>query len=305
MKNQSLFHKSLFKYFSFKVSSALYVPSTSEKMINKCVNLNASLIIPDLEDSVALNEKEKALQALTTKLPYLRSKYNKLIYPRVNDISTSFFSSEIKELTRKDNIEIINGIHIPKIRTHEECVEIDKLLLSREKELGLKEYQIKVFPNIESASGIVFLKEILSCLKKRTEIVGFGADDFRHDIGVTRTEEQLEIDYARKVFALTCLAFRLIPVDSPFVKFKDTDGLKKELLYLKQIGFKAKFAIHPSQIEIINNCFEEITDDLKLSKEIVDAYEDALKKGIGAINFKGQMIDMPIYKKAKDLISKK
>lgn len=299
------FNTFLFKHFSSKIKSALYVPSTSEKMLTKSVLLDASIIIPDLEDSVALTEKEMALQMLISKLPYLRSNFDKLIYPRVNDINTKYFSSEVIKLTKKENVQFINGIHIPKIKTQEECVEINRLLLSIEKELGFKDYQIKVFPNIESASGIVFLKEILICLKERVEIVGFGADDFSHDIGVTRTQEDFEIDFARKMFALTCLAFRMIPVDSPYVKFNDSEGLKKELLYLKKLGFKAKFAIHPNQIGVINNYLDDQTEDLELSREIVKAYEEALNKGIGAINFKGQMIDMPIYKKAKDLISKK
>ena len=104
--------------------------------------------------------------------------------------------------------------------------------------------------------GIVFLKEILTILRKRVEIVGFGGDDFSHDIGVSRSPGDEELDFARKQFALTCLAFKLIPVDSPYVKFTDKEGLKKELIYLKKIGFKAKFAIHPSQIDIINENFD-------------------------------------------------
>lgn len=73
----------------------------------------------------------------------------------------------------------------------------------------------------------------------------FGADDFTADFEVHRTEGDAELDFARKYFAICCHARKVISIDTPYVKFKDIVGLQNELEYLKKIGMKAKFAIHP------------------------------------------------------------
>ena len=291
------------------IKSALYVPSTQEKMLSKCVNLKASIVIPDLEDSVPDLQKENALDNLVKKLPFIAENITNtgtLIFPRVNDITTSYFLKEVNILTSKENIKYISGLHIPKISRKEELIEIDKILSNREKELNLKEHHIKVFPNFESAKGVIFLKELLDVIKNRVDIAGFGGDDFSHDILVKRSEEDFELDFARKLFALTCLAYNVIPIDTPYVHYKNHEGLKRELAYIKRIGFKAKFAIHPTQIEIINEAFStKPAKELEEAENIVKLYEEAIKKGIGAISYNNQMIDMPIYKKAKEVLMNK
>lgn len=104
---------------------------------------------------------------------------------------------------------------------------------------------MKVIPQIESTSGLADIKEILTAGGKRFIAAAFGADDFTADFEVHRTEGAAELDFARKYFALCCHARKVISIDTPFVKFKDTLGLQKDLEYLKTIGMKAKFAIHP------------------------------------------------------------
>jgi len=83
--------------------------------------------------------------------------------------------------------------------------------------------------------------------KGRIIAAAFGADDFTADIGVHRSDNDQELDFARKLFALTCAAFDgIVSIDTPYVHFKNQEGLKEELKYLKSIGIKAKFAIHPT-----------------------------------------------------------
>lgn len=107
---------------------------------------------------------------------------------------------------------------------------------------------MKVIPQIESTSGLADIKEILTAGGQRFIAAAFGADDFTADFEVHRTEGAAELDFARKYFALCCHARKVISIDTPFVKFKDTLGLQKDLEYLKTIGMKAKFAIHPVSI---------------------------------------------------------
>lgn len=133
--------------------------------------------------------------------------------------------------------------------------DICKFLSSQEKLLGLKSNQLKVIPQIESTSGLADIKEILAAGKQRFIAAAFGADDFTADFEIHRTEGASELDFARKYFALCCHARGLISIDTPYVKFKDIPGLQKDLEYLKTIGMKAKFAIHPVRQYLHFNIF--------------------------------------------------
>lgn len=91
--------------------------------------------------------------------------------------------------------------------------------------------------------------------KKRIIAATLGADDFTADFEVYRSDDDKEIDFARKLFALNCHAYGIVSIDTPYVHFKDMEGLKKELMYLKSIGMKAKFAIHPVFIFILESYY--------------------------------------------------
>lgn len=99
------------------------------------------------------------------------------------------------------------------------------------------------------------IKEILTAGRSRFVAAAFGADDFTADFEVHRSEDGSELDFARKYFALCCHAQKVISIDTPYVKFKDILGLQKEIEYLKKIGMKAKFAIHPVSCILTTNNF--------------------------------------------------
>lgn len=96
---------------------------------------------------------------------------------------------------------------------------------------------------------MVNARDIFKCDKqgrKRIIAAAFGADDFTADFEVYRSDNDKELDFVRKFFALTCHAYNVVSIDTPYVHWKNLDGLKEELAYLKSIGMKAKFAIHPT-----------------------------------------------------------
>ena len=96
---------------------------------------------------------------------------------------------------------------------------------------------------------MVHCKEIFHAGRKRFIAAAFGADDFTADFEVFRSDDDKELDFARKWFALVCNAYGLVSIDTPYVHYKNIEGLKAELDYLKSIGMKAKFAIHPVRID--------------------------------------------------------
>lgn len=216
-------------------------------MLLKCATSNASLIVPDLEDSVPLAEKPKARELIKKHLYNMRAAKGEslTITVRTNSLDSGLFEIDIKEILDKETAQIIDGFCVTKVDTVEMSSEICKYLSAQEKLLGLAQNSIKVIPQIETTGGLVDCKEILSAGKGRFIAAAFGADDFTADFEIHRTEGDPELDFARKYFALCCHARKVLSIDTPYIKFKDTEGLKKELDYLKTIGMKAKFAIHP------------------------------------------------------------
>jgi len=104
---------------------------------------------------------------------------------------------------------------------------------------------------------------------KRIIAAAFGGDDFTADFGVFRSDDDRELQFARQLFALTCHAFGITSIDTPFVQYKDQEGLKKELNYLNSIGMKAKFAIHPSNVDAINEAFCPTKTEVEYYSEMV------------------------------------
>ena len=144
---------------------------------------------------------------------------------------------------------------VPKVDTPEEYQEIDAFLSSEESRLGLVKGHFKLIPQIESTLSLVNAKDIFKAdfdkkSQRRIIAAAFGADDFTADFEVYRSDTDKELDFARKLFAVTCHAYGVVSIDTPYVQYKNLTGLREELTYLKSIGMKAKFAIHPVNIKI-------------------------------------------------------
>lgn len=106
------------------------------------------------------------------------------------------------------------------------------------------------------------------------------------------------------MFALHCAAHKVISIDTPYVHFKNPEGLKQELEYLKTIGIKAKFAIHPLQIDIINEAFLPNEQQIQFAQGLVAAFEQAMKDGKAAIDYENKMCDVPVYKRMVNILKR-
>ena len=142
--------------------------------------------------------------------------------------------------------------------------------------------------------------------KQRIIAAAFGADDFTADLGVHRSDDDRELDFARKMFALTCAAFDgIVSIDTPYVHFKNPDGLRHELQYLKEIGMKAKLAIHPTQVPIINQEMVISKEEVEYYKGLIEAFEKAqIEERKAAIVYHEKMVDIAAYRRAKELVDR-
>lgn len=137
---------------------------------------------------------------------------------------------------------------VPKVDKLEEYQEIDSFLASEEAKHGLSVGHFKLIPQIESTLSMVNARDIFKADREgrqRVIAAAFGADDFTADFEIDRSDNDKELDFVRKLFALNCHAYGVVSIDTPYVHFKNLPGLREELVFLKSIGMKAKFAIHP------------------------------------------------------------
>ena len=119
-----------------------------------------------------------------------------------------------------------------------------------------------------------------------------------------RSDDDRELDFARKMFSLTCAAYGITSIDTPYVHFKNPEGLREELTYLKEIGMKAKFAIHPTQVPVINEELAPSDEEARYYMELIRDFDIAQEKGKAAISFNDKMVDIAAYRRAKKLVAR-
>ena len=131
-----------------------------------------------------------------------------------------------------------------------------------------------------------------------------GAEDLATYLGVERTLEAKEIEFARNMVIYAAKSVQIDAIDTPFVDTSDLDGLKFDTTNGKNLGMTAKSCIHPNQIELINLLFIPSKDELDYAHKILLAKKKADIDGLGAFSVDGKMIDEPIIKRAEQIIEK-
>ena len=282
-------------------STLLFVPGNQEKMLDKSKTFDTKWLIPDLEDSVAFDDKEKARKIVSKYLPLLKSS-GKYLVPRINSFSTGLTEADLEKIVTTD----IVGISIGKIRNPEELQTLDRLILKIEREKKIKENSIFLLPWIENAEAINNLNNILMS-SERIKWIAFGAEDFTADMGISKQIEdnpsdQSHLIFARSMIALTARSHNIHSLDTPFTAFRDDEGLKKESKHAKSLGFKGKLSIHPNQAKIIEDIFMPSDKEIEEALTIMKAANDAKSKGRGSTSLNGEMIDMPVILRAQNTL---
>jgi len=211
--------------------SVLFVPGHEEKKIRKAYTLNPDLIVIDLESTVPDQEKENAKKIIQT-----CDVNKKNTYIRINSNDDLSFVCDEKFI----------GIFLPFTESKEQLLSIDGLLKKNEK------FKTDIVPIIESQKGLDNLQEICNFVE-RVKIISFGSHDLAKSINLKVSDNENEILEFRKLIA----KFSKNPIDTSYLNFKDIDGFKRSCKIVKDLGFGGKACIHPNQIEISNEIFNE------------------------------------------------
>ncbi|MGA9169662.1 MAG: aldolase/citrate lyase family protein, partial [Nitrososphaeraceae archaeon] len=198
--------------------SLIFVPSNSKRFIEKAKALNADIICFDLEDSVPLNEKTTARQAIIDTLAK-RAEYRPNIYVRINSLESGLAFSDLNAIIQ----EGIDGIVVPKVNDEKEVNKIEHLTSALEKERGIGKDSIKLMPSIESAEGVVNAYSIARSVGRINALV-FGVFDFLYDMHLDYVEDdEVEYRYARAKIPVDARAAGLAALDGIWQKVDDID----------------------------------------------------------------------------------
>ena len=278
--------------------SVLSVPGSSEKMINKALSLPVDEVMLDLEDGVALGEKEAArLKVINA---FKDSDWGDRVRAyRINGLDTPFGYRDIIDVVEQvgENIDVIV---IPKVEKVADVQFVDMLLSQIEMRLDLNQ-TIGLEASIETALGMLNVREIVFA-SHRLEALVFGIADYGASLtmpsggvsGHGDAEERYpghRWHFPMSRLVMAAKAAGLDAIDAPYGDFKDEAGLESSCQIAASLGYDGKWAIHPAQLDIINKAFTPSAQDIQRALRILQAYEEAKASGAGATALEGKMID--------------
>lgn len=274
----------------------LFAPGNHPRKVEKVFQTGADAVILDLEDAVAVAEKEATRRTVLTALDAPRPC---LGYIRVNALDTPFAFRDIDAVVQKQ----VDGIVLPKVESAADLKMADWMIATLEQERGLEVGALDLVPIIETAKGLDAINEIAQS-GTRVKRLSFGAGDFTRDMGIKWSGEEQELAYARSRFVLASRVAELEqPIDTVFIDLADDDHFEGSVHTALTFGFQGKLCIHPKQVPIVNNVFTPTEDELKQARDVIAAFDEAEAAGSASIQVNGYFVDYPIVVKAQRVVA--
>ena len=273
--------------------SRLYLPGNEPKFFINAGLYSPDGIILDLEDSVALSEKDPA-QILVRNALRSVDFYGAERMVRINQLPKGL--SDLKFIVPHN----VHVILIPKCESVEQVLQIEEETVRIQEKQNLKN-SIYYMPIIESAAGVIKSFDIASASKDVCALA-IGLEDYTADIGVQRTIEGKESFFARSIIVNAAKAAGVQAIDTVFSDVEDMEGLKASVLEAKALGFEGKGCIHPRQIKVVHEAFAPTPEEILKAQKIIDAFKEAEKQGLGVVSLGSKMIDPPVVKRAQRLL---
>ena len=277
--------------------SFIFVPGNRENMLERAKSFKADVIMVDLEDSVPPREKASARDMAKDWVPAL-SRQGQRVMVRVNSLDTGLTRSELETLVSPD----LYGISLGKVESKWNIRDVDRMLYAIEPLAGVEPGSTKVVAWAETASALVDARDIADS-SQRVIALAFGAEDFTNDMGIERSDSGDEVQVPRSLVPVAARAANVASLDSPFVAFQDPEALRADAQKARQMGFTGKHAIHPAQLDIINEVFSPAPDEVAYARRVMDAWDKAEAEGRGSLALDGRMVDVPVVKRAQNLLA--
>ena len=272
--------------------SMLFIPGSNAAMLSTAFVHKPDSIMFDLEDAVALREKDTARLLVFHAIQHpVYDGIEKVV--RINPLDTPFGLLDLEAAVRGG----ADIIRLPKTDRAEDIHELEQHVERIEKECGRQVGSTKLMAAIESASGVVNAVSIATS-SPRMDSIALAGFDYVVDMQTSRGDGT-ELFYARCALLHAARAAKIDAFDVVFSDVNDDEGFLKEVELIKRLGFNGKSLINPRQIELLHNAYAPTAAEVAKAERIVEAAEKAEREGLGVVSLNGKMVDAPVVNSAR------
>ena len=271
----------------------LFVPGSNAGMISNTFIYKPDSIMFDLEDSVALAEKDTARMLVAHALQHPLYREMETVV-RVNPLASEFGLLDLNAVVRAGT----DIVRLPKTDSAQDIVDMDKAITGIEKACGREVGSTQLLAAIESAQGILAVNDIAKA-SPRLMGIALGAEDYVRNMKTERSPEGIELLFARSSILHAARANGLMAFDTVYSDARNEEGFLREAALIKQLGFDGKSLINPNQITLIHNLFAPTQKEVDHATRVIAAAEEAERNGSGVVSLNGKMVDTPIIERAK------
>ena len=273
----------------------MFVPGNNPGMMADAHIYGPDSIMLDLEDSVTMAEKDTGRLLVYNALNSIAYGDTDMVV-RINPLNTPYGKKDIEAVVKAG----VHVIRMPKTETAEEVVEVEREIERVEKEIGCLG-STQIMAAIESTLGVVNAYAIATA-SKRMMGIALGAEDYSANLKTQRTPGGEELRLARETIVVAARAAGIDALDTVYSNLNDMETFRKEVEFIKTLGFDGKSIINPRQIEVVNEVFAPSEKAIEKARTIIAAIKEAEKKGSGVIAVNGKMVDRPVVIRAQRTI---
>ena len=266
--------------------SMLFVPGANAAMVSNSFIYPADALMFDLEDSVALREKDTARRMV----------YHALQHPLYRDIETIVRVNALDSEWGVNDLEAV-------VRGGADVVDIEKEILRIEKACGREPGSTGLLAAIESPLGITRAVEIAHA-SERLIGIALGAEDYVRNLRTERSPEGTELLFARCSILQAARSAGIQAFDTVYSDANNEAGFLQEAAHIKQLGFDGKSLINPRQIDLLHNLYAPTQKEVDHARRVVEAAEAAAREGLGVVSLNGKMVDGPVIDRARLVLSR-
>jgi citrate lyase subunit beta/citryl-CoA lyase len=285
------------------VRSLLFVPADSPRKLEKGLTSGADALILDLEDSISPVRKAEARASACAFLKEaVATTPRPRLLVRINGLDTGLTDADLDAVI----MAAPDAIMLPKAEGGPSVVHVDAKLAVREALAGLPDGSVGMLPIATETAKALFVAGTYAGTSRRLIGLTWGAEDLSAELGAeaNRDAHGNFLDPYRLARAL-CLAAaaasRIQAVDTVYVDFRNSEGLRRECLEARRDGFTGKMAIHPAQVPVINEVFTPDVQAVARARAVVAAF--AAQPGAGVVGIDGVMYDRPHLARAERLLA--
>ncbi len=269
---------------SHKISvrrSFIFTPGLKPEMFPKAISSGADMVCIELEDGIAIKDKDEARKNTFKALETLEVKSGVELVVRLNCQRTKFGLMDLEAVvSSKTNVK---AIMLPKVKTPDEIIFIDDMLT----DCGLDTDLHVIMETNEALESIYDIAHA----SKRIVALYFGGVDMAAELRVPN--EYKNLIYARSRLVHAGASAGVDVIDVPYLDLEDMDGMKKEAELVRDLGFTGKGSIHPKQINMLNEIFTPSKEEIIKAKKIVDQFNES---DTGLVVIDGKLIEKPVLR---------